>query len=402
MAENTNRKQGMALAAIDCSAGRAMTALGLTVPRSSPRAPVPLAWSFKLATVAGTAIYVHGTFFLLIAWFAIAQWLQTGDMGAVISSLGLLVALFTCVVLHEFGHVLVARRFDCPTSEITLLPIGGIARLERLPRDPKQALAVALAGPAVNVALAIALFALLVSSYARVPSPLPAELGLSLDTLLFVNLTLAMFNLLPGLPLDGGRALQALLTMKVGELRATQMAARLGQGMALWFAAVGVFGNPFLLLVALFVWLGAGEEGLMAESRAVLAPLHARDLARPEYPTLAAGAPLTDAAALIARNWSPVIAVQRDHDLLDVVTRHDVFRGLARHPDGSVDVIVRASGPELIDAEASAAEVLARLERQPGHPIVVVDGGRVAGVITKDVIEAFVALRAAGGSPSKR
>jgi Zn-dependent protease len=374
-----------------------MTAVAFTaVEPASPPARAPLAWSFKLATVAGTAVYVHGTFFILLAWFAVGRWVATRDLVAVASTLALLLALFTCVLLHEFGHVLVARRFGCETSEITLLPIGGLARLERLPRSPKQALVIALAGPAVNVAVAAVLAGVLFATDAGAGSWLRVGEGFSLDALLFVNVMLAAFNLLPAFPLDGGRALQAALAMNIGELRATRIAARLGQGMAIWFAVLGAFGNPILVLIALVVWMGAGQEARIAELRAGLATLTAGDVARSEYPTLREDAPLAAAAALLGHTWSPVIAIARDGEIADVVSRSDVMSAIKRDPTASAAMLVHRSGPMVMSADSRAEDVLAQLERHPDRAVLVVADKCVKGVVTMDAIATLVALRDVG------
>jgi Zn-dependent protease len=180
----------------------------------------------------------------------------------------LILSVFGIVVLHELGHALTARRFGIKTRDITLLPIGGVAQLERMPDDPKQELLVALAGPAVNVVLAAALFALIALTGGSLEGGLTT--GSFLAQLLWVNVSLAVFNLLPAFPMDGGRVLRAALAMKTSSLRATQIAATVGRGMAWVLGGLGLFFNPMLVLVAFFVWMGATGEQAMAERRADL------------------------------------------------------------------------------------------------------------------------------------
>src|SRR5207244_1426998 len=180
-------------------------------------------WSWKVGSVAGIDLYVHATFFLLIAWVGITYWLAGGSAAA-LDGIAFILALFAIVVLHELGHALTARRFGIPTRDITLLPIGGVARLDRMPQDPKQELLVALAGPAVNVVLAAILFVVLelgegLAAYGQV-----VRVGGSfLDQLFWVNVSLAVFNLLPAFPMDGGRVLRGLLALRMDYLRATQI-----------------------------------------------------------------------------------------------------------------------------------------------------------------------------------
>jgi Zn-dependent protease len=223
-------------------------------------------WSWRIGRLAGIALYVHATFLLLLAWVAFREW--TYGMVAVAAALVYIVALFAIVVLHELGHALTARRYGIRTRDIILLPIGGVARLERMPRDPRQELLVALAGPAVNVAIAIVLYALL-----RLTGAPPAADLYTVDLvsstrafvyqLVVVNIMLAVFNLIPAFPMDGGRVLRALLAMRMSSyVRATAIAARVGRVLAVVLGFVGVykFQNPFWVLIALFVWMGAGSE----------------------------------------------------------------------------------------------------------------------------------------------
>ncbi len=214
-------------------------------------------WSWKIGKIAGISLYVHTTFWLLLGWIAVSQFLEKRSWTHAMGGVLFVTVLFSVVVLHELGHALMARRFGIRTRDITLLPIGGVARLERMPEDPKQELLVALAGPAVNVALAAVLFVLIVLVMG-IDALHNIQLigGEFLINLLMVNVGIAVFNLLPAFPMDGGRVLRALLAMWMDYARATQIAANVGQGMAVLFGLIGMYFNPVLLLIALFVWVG--------------------------------------------------------------------------------------------------------------------------------------------------
>ncbi len=207
-------------------------------------------WSWKLGELAGIDLRVHATFLLLPAWVGLRQVLAGHGSEGVVSEVGFVLALFVCVVLHELGHALAARRHGIGTRDIMLLPIGGVARLESIPTRPSQEIVVALAGPAVNVVLAAAGFVWL-----SLAGP-----EAWLQRLVIANISLVLFNLIPAFPMDGGRVLRALLAMRMDRVRATGIAARIAQGFAAVAGVVGLFGNPTLLVLAVFVWMQAESE----------------------------------------------------------------------------------------------------------------------------------------------
>ncbi|MBS1873964.1 MAG: site-2 protease family protein [Acidobacteria bacterium] len=223
-------------------------------------------WSWKIAKLAGIDVYVHATFLLLLGWVAVAH---RSSGRAALEGVAFTLAIFACVLLHELGHALAARRFGIPTRDITLLPIGGVARLARMPKEPARELVVALAGPAVNVVISVGLFAWLAATGGWAPL---AQLGVAggpfLERLAIANAGLALFNLIPAFPMDGGRILRALVALRTDYARATRIASRIGQGMAILFGIAGLFGNPMLLFIALFIWMGAASENRAAQFEA--------------------------------------------------------------------------------------------------------------------------------------
>jgi Zn-dependent protease len=223
-------------------------------------------WSLKLGKLLGIDLYVHFTFVLLLVFFGVYYWRDSHSLEATFQGVVFIVALFGCVVLHELGHALMARRYGIKTRDITLLPIGGIARLEKMPEKPLQELWVTLAGPAVNVAIAIILTLGLAAASGFTSMEQIGENGGSFwQRLIVLNLVLAAFNLLPAFPMDGGRILRALLAMRLSRRRATVIAANVGQGMAVLFVVLGFLYNPFLILIGIFVYLGAQAEAAMVE-----------------------------------------------------------------------------------------------------------------------------------------
>jgi len=208
--------------------------------------------SWKLGRVAGIDVFLHPTFLLLLLYVGITQ----GGLGSVL----LVSAVFGCVLLHELGHALMARRFGIETEDITLLPIGGLARLRRMPRAPGAELMIALAGPAVNVLIVAALESARWLGLFGSPWS-PNLLGIYAQALIGINLVLALFNMIPAFPMDGGRVLRALLSGWLGRGRATQIAATIGRGLALAFGAYSlVNGNLFQVFLAGFIFMAAGQE----------------------------------------------------------------------------------------------------------------------------------------------
>jgi stage IV sporulation protein FB len=225
--------------------------------------------SFEIARIAGTSVRVHVTFFLLLAYIA---WINYGDGGgwnAAVEGVTFVLVLFACVVAHEFGHIFAARRYGIRTPVVTVLPIGGVASLERMPQKPSQEIAVALAGPAVNIAIAAAL--MLVVPDLSVENSYGVLSGGTnfLQEIAYANIFLALFNMIPAFPMDGGRVLRALLAAWLGFRQGTRVAALLGQALAAVFALAAVYyARPILFLVALFVFLAAGAEARAVERSA--------------------------------------------------------------------------------------------------------------------------------------
>src|SRR3984893_6689963 len=229
-------------------------------------------WSLKVASISGIEVRIHLTFLLFLAWIWVSYYRVAGLAGAVQGVLFVL-ALFACVLLHEFGHAFAARGFGIATPDITLLPIGGVARLSRIPEKPWQELVVAIAGPLVNVVIAAALISVIHGSAALeqleyLESP-RIEL---LAKLASVNVMLVLFNLIPAFPMDGGRVLRALLAMAMPYAQATQVAAWIGQGLAVVFGIFGLFGNPLLIFIAFFIFAGAQQEAAIARARGSAQP----------------------------------------------------------------------------------------------------------------------------------
>ena len=361
-------------------------------------------WSWRIARIAGIGVYVHATFLLLLAWVVLIGYRAGGTIASALPGLALILTVFGIVVLHELGHALAARRYGIATRDITLLPIGGVARLERMPRDPRQELVVALAGPAVNVALALALLVplfLLEGRDAALRAVLPTGRmldGSLLATLVGMNVWLALFNLLPAFPMDGGRVLRALLSMRMGShVRATAAAARVGRAFALIFGLGGLFvwNNPFLVFIAVFVWLGATGEAAAEQTSATLEGVTLAQVMITDLRTLAPWEPLSRAVELTLAGFQQDFPVLEHGALVGLLTRQDLLRGLQQH--GLHAPVVGAMRREYATArpEEAVEEALGRLRGGDARVLPVVHGRELVGVLTTDNVGEFVALRAA-------
>jgi Zn-dependent protease len=362
-----------------------------------------MSWSWKLGRVAGIPIYVHWTFLILIGWLVIAGAAENQDPVQGLSEGLFVLALFGCVVLHELGHALTARRFGVKTSSITLLPIGGVASLERMPEKPIEELLVALAGPAVNVVIVALLLAI------GVRFPVGAEDTQRLvhagfwPKLLTVNVFLAAFNLLPAFPMDGGRVVRALLAMKLPYARATRLAANIGQAMAIGFGLIGLSGHaPILLFIAIFVWIGAEAEAQQVAERAALAGVSIRDAMITEFHTLEPDDTLGRAADLLLAGAQQDFPIAVDGDpTLHVLTRADLMAGLAQ---SGRDGLARDYAPSIlpaVEASGSLNESLRALRSRQAPCLQVVDRGRLVGLLTLENVGELLMVRAALGETSE-
>jgi Zn-dependent protease/CBS domain-containing protein len=356
-------------------------------------------WSIRLGRVLGIDVYMHLTFLLLLAWVAWMTFSAGRSIAAAAASVLFVLALFACVVLHEFGHALTARRFGIRTRDITLLPIGGLARLERMPDKPMQELWVALAGPAVNVVIAAVLAPLVVLGGDFGPGAVPLAGGPLLPWLLQANIVLALFNLLPAFPMDGGRVLRALLATRFEYTQATQIAATVGQGMAFLFGFVGlfVFHNALLLFVALFVWIGAAQEASMVQVRSSLSGIPVRRAMITDFRSLRPGNTLAEAVDLTLETAQKDYPVVDGEQVAGMLLQADLVRALSeRDPATPVTEIMHREF-ERLDAREMLDAALARL-RESGWPTLpVYDFGRFVGLLTMDNVGELLSFRSVLG-----
>jgi Zn-dependent protease/predicted transcriptional regulator len=360
-------------------------------------------WQWKLGRFAGIDVFVHATFVLLIGWVGYSQWLENRNWGDVLNGILFILALFLCVVLHEYGHALTARRYGIKTRDITLYPIGGVARLERMPEKPVEELWVALMGPAVNVVIGVLLLAYLVATNTLVPfNQVTVGSGSIFERLMIVNFTLVLFNLLPAFPMDGGRVLRALLAMRIDYVRATQVAATIGQGMAFVLGFIGLFGNPFLLFIALFVWIGASQESGAVQAKNSLGGIPVTRAMMTEFRSLSPRDNLSQVVAFIlAGSQHDFPVVDANGRVAGILERDAFMRALTEHGQ-SVPVMdyIRRDLPE-VDSHEMLEMALNRLQESGTKTLPVTHAGQLVGMITMENITEYLMIRSALKAASK-
>ncbi len=358
-------------------------------------------WSFRIARVFEIDIKIHISFFLILILGAYQWGTPYGVQGALFGVL-LMLLLFLCVTLHELGHSIVAQRFGIPVREIILLPLGGVALLGRNPTKPLHELLIAVAGPLVNVVIAALLYPLsglivglddggreLLQGNTLAPS-----FATLVTWLMGANIALVVFNLIPAFPLDGGRMFRAILAMFMSFRRATRVATALGQLIAIILGVFGVLsGNLALVLVAVFIFFGAGQENAEGQARTVLTTLRVGDAYNKYALTLAIGDRVSKVVGYILTSYQPDFAVLQGGSLLGIVTREDVLRALSADTrDVYVTGIMRR---EVVKVEASATldEVRLVMAEKGARVVAVYDGAVYLGLVSmEDISEAFAVL----------
>jgi Zn-dependent protease len=359
-------------------------------------------WSWRLLTVAGIGVYVHVTFILLLVWAGWMGFAPRHNWGDAFDYIGFILTLFVIVVLHELGHALMARRFGIGTKDITLLPIGGVARLERMPEKPKQELAVALAGPAVNVVLAILILAgLAVGAHFTSWGHMLGGGDGFFFRLVVVNIFLAAFNMLPAFPMDGGRVLRALLAIRMNYVRATRIAASIGQGMALLLGLAGLLGalggvmNPFLILIAVFVWMGAAQEASMVEMKSALGATRVDQVMITDFRTLSPDDTLARSVEFLLAGYQQDFPVVRDGRMAGILTRAALVDGLAKL--GANMPVADAMEKEfaIVHPHESAESVFMRMQSSGHHLLPVLADEHLLGILTIENVGEFLMVQAA-------
>jgi Zn-dependent protease len=342
-------------------------------------------WSLRLGSISGIDIRVHFTFALLVVIGAQQLGQLHGSRGAMFGALSV-ICLFACVVLHELGHSLVAQRFGVGVREIVLLPIGGVARLLSDPKKPLHELLIALAGPLVNVVIALGLFLVLQVSPLQLfnfedlqKSPPTTH---SLLLLLFHgNVALAVFNMVPALPMDGGRVLRALLSFVFGQVRATNITAGLAQVLAVGMAFYGVQHSPLLVFIALLVFMGAEQERSTARTTALLSELRAGEVCDPQAITFAPGDTVGTAVDQSLRSSQAHFLVTYGTEPIGTLSRDDVVALAGRVGLHTPLSTITRRAPQTVPPDMLLSDVRRLLQENGGAPVVVRSEEGTLGVL---------------------
>lgn len=352
-------------------------------------------WSIKIARVAGIDVKIHITFILFLLWIWIMYY-KVGGVEVATDGVILVLALFGCVLLHEFGHALAGRAFGINTPDITLLPIGGVARMLKMPDKPWQELIVALAGPSVNIIIAGFLIFVLghTASIGDIENLDNPKYGL-LPKLASVNIVLALFNMIPAFPMDGGRVLRALLAMAINYRKATQIAAGIGQALAFVFALIGLFWNPMLIFIALFVYLGAAQEVTIAQMKEITPDVSVSEAMMTHLLTLKEDSTLDDAIdALLKTSQHEFPVLDNDGFVLGVLTRDDMISALKNNQSNAPVVEFMRRDLPLLSLYDPLEEAYRKMQECscPALPVVD-DTGRFVGLITPENVGEFFMVR---------
>ena len=360
-------------------------------------------WSWKIGEVAGIGLYIHATFWVLILFILYINWSHGHNLTTALYGAAFVLVIFACITLHELGHALTAHRFGVRTRDITLLPIGGLARLERMPEEPIQELWVALAGPAVNVAIAGILYIVLLSAGGGVNFDQFQWFGGDfLNKLMVVNLWLVAFNMIPAFPMDGGRVLRSLLATRIEFGRATRIAARIGQGIACVLGLAGLFTDPFLIFIALFVWTGAEQEASMAKMHVSVGDIPVQHIMLRDFRVLRPDDTLGQAVEHVLGGWREDFPVVFGDHVLGMLTREDMTRGLAQSgPQTHVRDTMRRD-IMTVDPRQRLEQALALLRECNCRSLPVEHEGRLVGLLTLDNVGEFLSIHSALRQASRK
>jgi Zn-dependent protease len=359
--------------------------------------PPPMKYSLYLGKFKGIKVFIHWTFSLLLIWIVFTNARAGLPLEDILWSLGFILTLFLCVTLHEFGHALAARKYDIQTRDITLLPIGGLARLEKMPENPRHELWVALAGPLVNVVIFITLGLYLYAVGYEWPEMEQFRIQAStfIPFVATANMVLAVFNMIPAFPMDGGRVLRAVLSMQMDRAKATRIAGSIGQLLAIGFVFIGLFYNPVLVLIGIFIFLGAQAEVAHTQQAAALKGFKVEDAMMRRFVKLPYESPLSEAIHMLLDGQSTQFVVVKAEVPVATLDREGIIVALREF--GEAVPIGEVANKEMLQFETrDALDEAWRLMATSGRGLALVnDSKNWVGVLNFENIMEFMMVKTA-------
>jgi Zn-dependent protease/predicted transcriptional regulator len=353
--------------------------------------------TFKLAKVSGIGIFVHWTFSFLIAFIIFVNIRAGYNKLQILWSIFFILIIFVTVILHELGHALVAKNYGIHTKDITLLPIGGLARLERLPEKPLEELAVAFAGPLVNIVLAA--FTGIFITLPDTPEALLIQLSGGINSSNFllnffiVNIALAIFNLIPAFPMDGGRILRALLSFKFKRHIATKIAARIGQLLAIAFIIIGFLSNPFLIFIGVFVFMGAQIEANNTESKYVLKGYKVKDVVMKKYLSIDKDQPLSKAIELLLDSQSKNFLITSNEEPIGTLNRDEIIVALSKRGENTAIHTAMNSNLVYLEENTLLADVFDLIYSSKSTLMLVMNKKELIGTLDTENLLEFLLIK---------
>ena len=362
-------------------------------------------WSLFLGKVSGIGIYIHWTFWILVIWIFLMYYRSDGGLAGGLLGVLFIFALFACVVLHELGHAITAKRFKIVTKNITLLPIGGLANMERLPDKPGQELLVAIMGPMVNVVIAIILYLVLhltgmlpsMEELQAIQEAEQATLAGSyfLFNLMVVNVILVVFNLIPAFPMDGGRVLRALLSYSFDRAKATNIAARIGHFLAILFVFAGFYTNFWLVFIGIFIFLGAGGEANYETARSIVSNYKVKDVLMTQFTLLSPQDTLAAAVKSLLDGQEQEFLVGEDGTVQGVLTRNNIIEGLSEFGKKTPLSTVMRKDFMVLKPEMELEDVMQKMMTSGYTISPVIDNARLIGIVNTENINELIMVNKA-------
>lgn len=360
-------------------------------------------YSLYLGNISGIKISVHWTFLILIFWIIFSNVRSGLTFNEIVWSVTFVLTIFVCVILHELGHALTAQRFKIKTKEISILPIGGVAQLESIPEKPKEELLVALAGPAVNIVIAAILYPFVTLGREIGELGTLSRIGPEnfLLALMSINLWLALFNLIPAFPMDGGRVLRALLAFRLSHAKATAIAASIGQILAMVFVFLGFFYNPFLIFIGFFIFLGAQSEAAYAQSKLMLKGFTVNDVVMKEIPSIDANASVKEAAAKLLESQNKNFVVYENEKPVGTLSRDQIIKALGENGESASVAKVKDENMVILSPDMPLEDAWLKLQQEKKPFMLVIRDGRLEGVVDRENVAEFILIQTAAHNRSK-